>query len=632
MDEVSITMKPLHIGYDALGRPLQLAPDDRKTHMHIIGSSGSGKSKFMEWMMRGELANRQGFCLIDPHGTLYDAVADYCAHSIPRQDVVLLNLSKPDRIIGFNPFRKIPDGDVSVQVDNRITATLHAWNVENSDQTPTLERILRLIYTVMLEQNLALPQIQHLIDFNAQELRANLIDRLSNPIIQREWRELQTLKAKDWRDETLSAKNRLYRFLTSTALTRLMGLPEQTIDLASIIAENKVLLVNLAASKDLSKANARVFGALLINEFFEVALGRKKDGRGQDPHPYYLYTDEFQNFVSIDLADMLDEVRKFGLFLVMAHQRVQQIDENMLDAVLTNAKIKAVFGGLSASAARLMAENLFIGILDAKKIKTAIYQTKFWPTYSRDKVYGQSSSRGRSDGRSSGRSTSTAYGSSTTTSLGASSSQSFAPEGDGFTAAMWFGPTPTGTTEGESSSTSTSESHTSGETNSYSESHSESFSEGESVADIPIFVPVPFQELSGVQYYTHEEQLTEMTAALMGQFGRHCFIKIHQQETQPMLVPFVENYFTTEANKAWYIDQQLTKQHAISQENVDELLKSQEHALLKAVEATPHKTEINPAGEFEEEPPPPAAPTKARRSKKVTKQIYAAIPDDNSSG
>ena len=126
-----------------------------------------------------------------------------------------------------------------------------------------------------------------------------------------------------------------------------------------------------------------------VNEFFECAKRRGQDGR--DPAPYYLYIDEFQNFVSLDIARMLDEVRKFGLFLVLAHQRFGQLDEELIDGVLTNCRIKSVFGGLPVGAARLMAEELFIGDLDPKKIKAAIYQTKFWPQYSRDKAYGKSS-------------------------------------------------------------------------------------------------------------------------------------------------------------------------------------------------------------------------------------------------
>ena len=75
-------MKPLFLGYDGKKRPIRLTPEERKIHMHVIGSSGSGKSRLLEWMMRGDLKNRQGFCLIDPHGELYDAVVAYSARHV----------------------------------------------------------------------------------------------------------------------------------------------------------------------------------------------------------------------------------------------------------------------------------------------------------------------------------------------------------------------------------------------------------------------------------------------------------------------------------------------------------------------------------------------------------------------
>jgi hypothetical protein len=570
-------MNTLHLGYDATGKPIRLSIDDRKTHMHIIGSSGSGKSKFMEWMMRGEIRNGQGFALLDPHGTLYDAVADYCAHHIPQQDIVLLNLSEPDSIINFNPFRKSPTGDVSVQVDRRISAILHAWDVKNADQTPTLERMLRLIFTVMFEHNLGLPQIQHLIDFNAGEVREQLIESLQTPLVQREWRELQTLKAKDWREETLSAKNRLFRFLTSTALTRFLGLPERSIDLKQIIDEGKVLLVNLAPSDHLSPENSRVFGGLLINEIFETATRRRKDDEGNDPAPYFVYLDEFASFISLDIANMLDQIRKFGVFLILAHQRFGQIDENIQDAVLTNCKIKAVFGGLPTQSARLMAEELFIGDLDAKKIKAAIYQTKFWSKYARDKVYSKSRSYSESSGYSDGNIDSFAAGSSFGMTSATGTGEIFAP-------AAWFDgfPNPTGSSSSALEGTSFGNSSMRGESTVHSESYAESYSESEGEADIPIFIPVPFQELSSVQYYTPEEQLIELTAALKEQYGRHAFVKMPNQKTQPMLVPFVKNYYTSESNKKWYIDRELKKQQALTPQEVDRLIEIQEQALMKS--------------------------------------------------
>ena len=236
-------MKPLFLGYDPRGKPIRLKPDDRRIHMHVLGSSGSGKSRFLEWMIRGDLKNRQGFCLVDPHGELYDSVVAYAARYALDRDIVLLNLSEPDTVVGFNPFRQSKDMDVSVQVDRRISATMHAWGVENPDETPTLARTLRLIYTIMMEQGIGLPQAEHLLNFSARDVRGFLIDRLQSPLIRREWNELHDLKPKDFRDEILSAKNRLFKLLTSSALKRFMGLTGFSIDLREIMDQGKVLLV-----------------------------------------------------------------------------------------------------------------------------------------------------------------------------------------------------------------------------------------------------------------------------------------------------------------------------------------------------------------------------------------------------
>jgi hypothetical protein len=592
-------VKSLLLGYDAKGRPIRLKLEDRRTHAHVVGSSGSGKSKFLESLMRGDLKNHQGFCLIDPHGTLYDEMAAYCAHHVLDREILFLDLSRPEQIVGFNPFQRSPDGDVSVQVDRRIAATMHAWNVENTDETPTLARTLRLIYTVMLELNVGLPQVSHLIDFNAHKVRGHLIDRLKNPLIQNEWRELQQLKAKDFRQETLSAKNRLFKFLSSKALCRFMGLPGTSINLQDVMDQGKILLVNLAASDHLSHDNARAFGALLVNEFFECALRRKKSERGKDPEPYYLYLDEFQNFVSLDVANMLDEVRKFGLFLVLAHQRFGQLDENIRDGILTNCGIKAVFGGLPVESAQLMASELFIGELDPTKIKAAIYQTKFWPQYSRDKVYGRATSH--TTGTMQSTSSSSTEGSVFGSVMGDSTTASF------FQGQDWFSiPQPTGM-GAQTSSSSLSDISSQNSSTGESLGESEGFSEVDSEADIPIFIPVPFQELSSIQYFTMDEQLTQLTAALKEQFQRHCFIKVKQQPTQPMLVPFVKRFTTSTENVRWYRGQQLQKYSALPISEVDRLLEEQDAALLDRINLADKTQEpkiVATASAQEEQPQP----------------------------
>ena len=543
-------MKPLILGTDAAGGQMVLRPDERRTHMHVIGSSGSGKSKFLECLIRQDLTSQQGFCLIDPHGTLYRDVLDYCAHHVLKRDIILLNLSQPSHVVAFNPFRRAIGADVSVQVDRRIIATMHAWGVENSDLTPTLERTLRLIYTMLIEQSLSFQQAEHLIDFNARQIREQLIQNVSSPLIRKEWQELQQLNPRDWRAEVLSAKNRLFRLLTSTALSRFFNPSGNAIDVADIVDKGKVLLVNLAASDHLSSENARVFGALLVNEFFEVA---KRRDTTTDLKPFYLYLDEFPKFVSMDISAMLDEVRKFRLFTVLAHQRFGQLDEDLADAVLTNCRIKAVFGGLPVESAKMMAQELFIGELDPMKIKVAIYQTKFWPKYSRDKVYTSSTSSGRSAGRGENQGSSSGAGS--------GAGEFFLP-GDWMSAGEMSGLS----TSVTNMMTSVSASHT---------SETDFAGEADGVADVPILLPVPFKELSGLQYFSTDEQLTQLTAALKEQFPRHCFIKVHDQKTQPMLVPFIKHFYTSPKNLKWYEERVLSKIRARKAEDVDsEILQS----------------------------------------------------------
>jgi hypothetical protein len=489
-------------------------------------------------------------------------VLKYCAYHVYKGDIILLNLSDPKHIVGFNFFTKNETGKTNVQVDNLIQATLHAWNAKNSDNTPTLGRTLKVIYTSMLDAGLTLPQVAQLIDFDSAKLiKEDLAARIENDLIRREWLELASLsKLGDFRNEILSTKNRLFPLLTSDTLLQFMGLKGKTINLVEAMNKQKIILVNLARSENLSHEETRLFGSLLVNQFFQSALKRDTSSNLK---PYYLYLDEFQNFVSIDLCNMLDEVRKFGLFLVMSHQRFGQLDEEFIDAALTNCRIKTVFGGLPVESAERMAKELFIGKIDPKKIKAAIYQTKHWYKYTRDKVYTKSRSYGESESNSSGRGSGMA---SNVQNSNVSGQTMIPPADEFFTGAMWLD---------NSNITALSESSASGFSSMESrsefsgESSSSSWSELEGIADIPVFVPVPYQELSSVQYYTLEEQLLELTQALKLQLQRHCFIQLPNRETEPLLVPLVEEFYISDKNLDWYINSLADKEGAITPEDAD---------------------------------------------------------------
>ncbi len=540
-------MKKLFLGFDARRKKILLDPEQRTGHMHVIGSTRSGKSKFLEWMIRQDIRNQQGFCLLDPHGSLYEDIVSYLSYLNLDKDVILLNLSVGDHIIGFNPFERTGE-EVSVKVDYQISSTIRAWGQEHTDETPRLEKWLRCIYQALSEKGETILASEYLINYYEREEREFLISDLEKKIIKDQWREIASQPLGKFYEQLESTKNRLMRFLCSDQICRFMGLSDPRINIRNIMEEGKILLVNLASSGSLSDANARLFGALLVNEFFTQAKRRKRDERGRKPKPYYLYIDEFQDFVSPDIAKILDQAAKFGLYLILSHQRWGHLksDEDLMDAILTNVKTRAVFGGLSKREAKRTAEEMFIGQLDLKEIKKAIYQTKFWPVYSRDTVY----SKG----------TGTASISSRTSGLSAGSSSQLSP-GEG-----WFDiPAEIGSTESQVEIS--------------SDTESEAYSEFESETDVPIFIPVPFEELSSVQYWSLEEQIWKMTGALKRQFPRHCFIQIFGKKTQPILVPFVKEYRVPSETKACFEKKVYQKTKAIPKERVDELIGSRKKRL-----------------------------------------------------
>ena len=145
-------MKPIIIGKDASGKAVLLTPEMRRsTHMHVVGGSGTGKSKFLEWMIRKDIREGHGFCVIDWHGKLYNDVLRYCTQlDVGLLDdfrkIVLLNPSRPEFITGFNPFMN-PGDDISTQVSKRIDATIKPWGAKNTNETPSFARLAPILFT-----------------------------------------------------------------------------------------------------------------------------------------------------------------------------------------------------------------------------------------------------------------------------------------------------------------------------------------------------------------------------------------------------------------------------------------------------------------------------------------------------
>jgi DNA helicase HerA-like ATPase len=79
-----------------------------------------------------------------------------------------------------------------------------------------------------------------------------------------------------------------------------------------------------------------------------------------DRKPVNVYVDEFQNFISDNMASMLSEARKFNLRFVLANQTLAQLSanrgtQNLLETVLGNVGNIILFRLGVPDAARLRA-------------------------------------------------------------------------------------------------------------------------------------------------------------------------------------------------------------------------------------------------------------------------------------
>ena len=236
-------MNPIFIGKDEDEKPIYLGDTELETHVHGIGASRTGKSKLIECIARQMINNRQGFCLIDPHGFLYDDLVRWLAYVQPKRDIILFEPASEDRIVGFNPFHYSDRrGDLSVLVDRRVQATVKVWGAANSDNTPTLERLLHCLYWAIMEQGYSLDVARYFLSTQDRETREHLISAIRSEMVRNEWNEVTS--EKDFRKEILSTKNRLlFRFLEPRQVRRTIGLNFNNIDIEDVINNGKILLI-----------------------------------------------------------------------------------------------------------------------------------------------------------------------------------------------------------------------------------------------------------------------------------------------------------------------------------------------------------------------------------------------------
>ena len=136
---------------------------------------------------------------------------------------------------------------------------------------------------------------------------------------------------------------RLQTFLSPKPIRYMVGQRDTKLDIAEIMDSGKILLVKLPQGL-MGAENSYLLGSLIVSKIQQAAMARQRMAESQR-RLFTLYVDEFQNFITPSMAEILSGARKYRLSLVLAHQELAQLGRNdaVASAVLANAGTRVVF-------------------------------------------------------------------------------------------------------------------------------------------------------------------------------------------------------------------------------------------------------------------------------------------------
>ena len=123
-------------------------------------------------------------------------------------------------------------------------------------------------------------------------------------------------------------------FVANDYIRPIIGQSESSLNFREIIDSKKILLVNLSKGR-LGDANSSLLGLITVGKLLMAAFSRI-DIKEEDRNDFYLYMDEFQNFATDSIATILSEARKYKLCLIIGHQFIGQLTEEIRKAVFGN--------------------------------------------------------------------------------------------------------------------------------------------------------------------------------------------------------------------------------------------------------------------------------------------------------
>jgi hypothetical protein len=461
---------PLRIGTvvtrrTTLNVPFVFTEEMLARHLAVLGTTGSGKSKLLELVMRRLIDPMEGnggvgFAFLDGEGDTVEDVLGYVAYLVltrgRREILPRIHYIQPsyDTIFGFDPFRFHPP--VGIPAAQREVA-YRQWLASTVDKIALLfqrtqgdssfegmarlERFLKNVLTAtgtaVNDEGDHLPLGDSLVLLQPEHPRHEEVFRRVEPHLTPEvhadFAMLRGILDPRRREEfTQSTINRM-RAVLSPVTQAIFSQTEHVLNLRQIVSSGDILLGNFKQTDYFSKEQGRTISGALINEILTETRRIERIERRR----FYLFTDE-NTFLGQDLADAFGKHRKNRTSVVVTGQHLGSFrkgDFDMTSDLLANAGTFCSFRERVPEDLDVLAPFFTYPLLDLRERRQEAYfpappeRTTVWDPsigygQSRGSNEGQSSGRSTSNGETQSRSTGTQEGWSESTSTGSSTGES----------------------------------------------------------------------------------------------------------------------------------------------------------------------------------------------------------------
>ncbi len=314
-----------------------MEPDDRQRHTYVIGKTGSGKSWFLRYLAVQDIRAGHGVCVVDPHGDLVDMILG----TIPKEridDVIYFNPSDIDRPMGLNMLEARDESMKDFVVQEMISIFYMLFPPEMIG--PMFEHNMRnFMLTLMAdtENPGTIAEIPRMIA--DEKFQKRWVAKVKDPVVRSFWED-EMAKTSDYHKSEMMGYlvSKVGRFVENEMMRNIIGQAKSSFDFRQVMDEGKILLINLSKGKT-GDVNANLLGMIIVSKLQQAAFTRA-DIPEEERKDFFLYMDEFQNFITPSISTILSEARKYKLNLIMAHQYMGQLVKDgkseIRDAVLGN--------------------------------------------------------------------------------------------------------------------------------------------------------------------------------------------------------------------------------------------------------------------------------------------------------